>query len=305
MSNNSTARLYPFDWLITGYSALMVILLVAFGEPFGAHRSNLVTYVLCGLAPFVILKLVGGNRTILGRAIRFLYPVILFTPLYRATGAQMFLFFDHFLDPKLIAFETSLFSIEPTVYIDQHLLQPLFNDLVTFCYACYYLMIPVFAIVLFKMRKDILLADATAAMCIMFFVSYLLFFLFPIEGPRWHQVALYQHSVDGYIFRPLVQFIQKNGAVHGGGMPSSHTGVALVILIYTWRVSRKWGMILTPIVCGLGMGALWGRYHYISDIIVGAAIGAASVWIVDHWLRIDQSGRPAGNARKVTIAHVS
>jgi membrane-associated phospholipid phosphatase len=139
----------------------------------------------------------------------------------------------------------------------------------------------------------------------MFFTSYLLFFLFPIEGPRWFQVSQYINPVRGFVFRPLVEFIQHKGAVHGGGMPSSHTGVALVITMYTYRFSKRWGLILAVIVTGLGVGALWGRYHYISDIIVGAIIGLFSVFIADRFLRSRIDNTHKLHSDRSAVAHVS
>ncbi len=305
MTTNRFPKLYPFDWLIVGYSVLMIVVLLLFGRPFESFTDEFATYVLTAFAPFAIIKLTHNRTSVIARALRWLYPVILFTPFYRLTGSQMFLLFDHFFDAQLVAFETALFGIEPTLYIDQFLLHPIFTDIVTFCYICYYPMIPVFVFMVFRYGKLDVLADATTAMCLMFFTSYLLFFLFPIEGPRWFQVPHYINQVRGFVFRPLVEFIQHKGAVHGGGMPSSHTGVALVITMYTYRLNKQWGLILAVIVTGLGIGALWGRYHYISDIIVGAVIGVLSVYIADKFLRSKVETMNTRQTDRSAVAHVS
>lgn len=305
MTANKPLKLYPFDWLIVGYSLVMIVALLLLGRPFNDFTDELATYALTAITPFVIVKLTQGRQSFWAKAVRWLYPVILFTPFYRLTGTQMFLLFDHFFDAQLVAFETALFGIEPTLYIDQFLLHPIFTDIVTFCYICYYPMIPVFAVLVFRARKYDVLADATTAMCLMFFTSYLLFFLFPIEGPRWFQVSQYINPVRGYIFRPLVEFIQHKGAVHGGGMPSSHTGVALVITMYTYRLSKRWGLILTVIVTGLGVGAIWGRYHYVSDIVVGAVIGLLSVFIANKYLRSTIEPSNQHRTDRSAVAHVS
>ena len=89
-------------------------------------------------------------------------------------------------------------------------------------------------------------------------------------------------------------------------MPSSHVGVALVVLVYVFRISRKAGWLLLPVNIGLAAGTVWGRFHYVSDVLVGAAIGLASVWLVskyyDSW---SQSACPTITQRELRAEHVS
>jgi membrane-associated phospholipid phosphatase len=68
-------------------------------------------------------------------------------------------------------------------------------------------------------------------------------------------------------------------AVHGGAMPSSHTAVALIVLIFVWRHSRFIRYPLAVIFVGLMVGCVWGRFHYVSDVIVGDIIGVGAYLI--------------------------
>ena len=65
----------------------------------------------------------------------------------------MFMLFDSFYDWQLTAFERSLFGVNPTLYIDENLLNVWLNEIISFCYFSYYFMIPVFMITLF-VKKD-------------------------------------------------------------------------------------------------------------------------------------------------------
>jgi len=66
-------------------------------------------------------------------------------------------------------------------------------------------------------------------------------------------------------------------------MPSSHTGAAIVILVHAWRYIRPAGYVYAPIVFGLVIGTFWGRFHFISDTIVGFIVAVACIMITD-WL---------------------
>jgi membrane-associated phospholipid phosphatase len=127
----------------------------------------------------------------------------------------------------------------------------------------------------------------------------MLFFLYPIEGPRWHFADLYLNDIDGFLFRPMVEYVIANGAVRGGCMPSSHVGVALVIMTYCFRNYRKWGWILVPINIGLALGAVWGRFHYASDIVIGALLALASVWIADRICAHRKQAAPADSMTQI------
>ena len=130
------------------------------------------------------------------------------------------------------------------------------------------------------MRGKELAADRLlTASAIAFFLSYIIFYLYPVEGPRYHLAAQFAREMDGYLFVPFAHKIMDSAAVHGGAMPSSHTAVALIVLLYVCRESRAWGYVLIPVITGLMVGCVWGRFHYISDVLAGMAIAAVALWL--------------------------
>jgi membrane-associated phospholipid phosphatase len=276
-------RAYAFDWIIIAYCALMLLLILSFGRPVGAYVGSLGFYAFAAALAFGIMRFVDPDRHRLLAFVRFLYPAILFTWFYRETGDLMFLFFDSFYDWQLVAFEKSIFGVRPTIYIDRNLLNVWLNEIFSFGYFMYYPMIPAFLLPVFLRNDRKVLIQFNAAACITFFMSYLLFSLYPVEGPRWHFAAQYLHTVDGPVFRQMVNFMIDEGAVRGGAMPSSHTGIALVITLFCYRYYKPVTWVLTPILVLLSIGTFWGRFHYVSDVVVGAAIAILAVRLV--WSR--------------------
>ena len=274
-------RYYPFDKLIIGYCLLMIVLIAIFGRPVDAYFDEMAAFLLSALLAAFIPRFFDESDGRISAGFRLMYAAILFGVFYRATGGMMFLILDKFFDYQLVAFETALYGIEPTLYIDQNLLNPILNEIFSFTYFCYYLMIPVFLIGTFvKKDYDVIKRYLTAAI-ITYAVSFILFFLYPIEGPRWHFAGEYINSIDGYFFRNMVEFVIANGAVRGGCMPSSHIAIALIIMLFCFKHYRVWGWILLPIIIGLAIGTFWGRFHYVSDVYVGIAIGLAAYYLVD------------------------
>ncbi len=287
MKNSSPIAVYAFDRLVQGYSIVMILLLVLLGRPLGSYLDEIVFYLGTAVIAFIVPRYVDETRSRGHAFIRILYPVILFTFFYRATGGTMFLLFDQFLDPQLTAFEKAFFGVNPTLYIDRHLLNEWITEILSICYFAYYPMIPVYALVLFFRKDYAVLKSSVAAFCLAFFVSYALFFLYPIEGPRYHFVNEFVNAVTSPFARNLIDIVMAKGAVHGGCMPSSHFGVALVILMYCFRYYRRAAWMLLPIVIGLALGTFWGRFHYVSDVIVGGLIGAISVLLIWRYEPVD------------------
>lgn len=272
-----------YDKIILWYCLLTLCAILFLGRPLSQYYGELVFYISMAGITVLIVALVDEHKNSWRRIVRLVYPVIMFTFFYTATGGLMFLLFDKFYDFQLTGFEKALFGFNPTLYIDQNLLNVWLNEIFSFCYFLYYFMIPGFVIFVLIKKNYSLLKSFMSATCLAFFASYWLFFLYPIEGPRYHFVNLFQNKIEGPVFRQLVEMVIANGAVRGGCMPSSHFGVALVILLYCYKYYRKIAYGLTPIVIGLAIGTFWGRFHYVSDVIVGGTIGLIAVIIIWHY----------------------
>ena len=241
-------NLYLFEWVVIVYAILMCLLLILFGRPFSEYVGEFLFYLGVSLLALVVAFTIDDQKETWQAIIRLGYLVVLFTFFYRTTGGLMSLFFDRFFDADLVQLEASLLGGHPTLYIDQHMLNTWVTELVSFCYFCYYLMIPGFFIPVLLRRDYAVIKQALAAVSLTYFISYFLFSVYPVEGPRWHFAAQYMHKIEGPIFRPMVEFVINHGAVRGGAMPSSHTGVALIILMYCFRHYRRFAWPLLPIV---------------------------------------------------------
>ena len=51
-------------------------------------------------------------------------------------------------------------------------------------------------------------------------------------------------------------------------------------MMYCFKYYRTLGWYLLPINIGLAIGTVWGRFHYLSDVVVGGVIGAVATVII-------------------------
>ena len=287
MKTDSRIKLYPYDRLFIGYCLMMTLLILLVGRPLERYVTALLFYPSMLAVIRLVVYYARDEHSRLQSFFRVLYPAIMFTFFYTTAGDTVFLLFDGFFDWQLTTFEKIILGVNPTLYIDRHLLNVWVTEILSCCYFSYYLMLPAFLLPLFMKKDYEVIRRCLTACSLAFFISYILFFLYPVEGPRWFFAGEYLHAVEGPVFRPMVDMVIDGAAFHGGCMPSSHVAVGLVILMFAFKYYRRAGWILLPFNIGLALGTFWGRFHYVSDVVVGAAIGLFSTLFVwkyyDRW----------------------
>ena len=277
---------FPFDWLVIGYMFLLSLAILLFGRPLTNYLDELIMNIIMVVSVLVIIRHLKPEKPSIALFLRLLYPAILFLLFYEQTGGLINLLFSDFLDGKLAAFEKSILGVNPTLWLDANFINVWITEILSLTYFTFYPMIYVFLLFLYFKGEYHLIKVSLTAICLTFFISFPMFFLYPIEGPRYYFAGTFINSLNGPFFRPLVELAQK-GAVHGGCMPSTHFGVALVIMILCLKYYKKAGIILIPMVVGLALGTFYGRYHYVSDVIVGGIIGLAATFVTLKYIRFD------------------
>ncbi|UCC43976.1 MAG: phosphatase PAP2 family protein [Candidatus Zixiibacteriota bacterium] len=306
MTSTAGPRFYPFDKLIIGFCTLMAAAILLLGRPLGSYLDSLAFFAGVVIVVILVARCLDPAAGRWHALVRLLYPVLLFSFFYTNMGNLVFLMHDQFYDWQLTAFEQMILGVNPTLYIDKNLLNVWINDLFSLTYASYYPMIPVFFIVLFLNRREGAIKRSMTAVCTAFFISYILFVLYPIEGPRWYFASEYNNGIEGLIFRPFVEFIIDTAAFRGGCMPSSHVAVAIVIMLACLKYYRRVGWALVPVNIGLAIGTFWGRFHYISDVVVGLAIGIFSWRLIEtYYSKWTPADSPVGKERELQRDYVT
>ena len=56
--------------------------------------------------------------------------------------------------------------------------------------------------------------------------------------------------------------------------------LSVVAVYFAWQYLPRVRWVLTALVCLLCVGAVYDRYHYVSDVLAGALVGlGAAFWI--------------------------
>jgi hypothetical protein len=275
-------RLSAVDGWVIGYSVFASAVALLFGSVQSGFADSHVLHVGAIIVALAVARYVPSE----GRwspFLRYGYAMPLFGLFYLDTHHYIWVFFSEWFDPALIAFEESMLGFNFTSQIAR-IDSPLLLDFWMFGYFFYYLMPPLAVTVMIWKRRPDEFKRMMGAVSAAFFVSYAMFFFYPLEGPRYAMVEVLP-ALKGIILFPLVMAIQNNGSIHGGCMPSSHTAVAWIFTYYLLLVHRSTGRFMVVISTILSVGCFWGRFHYLTDVLVGFAIFLVAIWWTERYNR--------------------
>jgi membrane-associated phospholipid phosphatase len=147
-----------------------------------------------------------------------------------------------------------------------------FSELLHLAYFSYYAIIYAPALFLYLSADDQgAFRSLVLAFTVAMIASFAVFIVFPVEGPRYAWAAP-PGIPDGPV-RRLVLSVLEAGSTRGTAFPSSHVAIALAIGLAAFAWRRAVGAMLLATTVLLGVGAVYGGFHYAADVLAGAALG--------------------------------
>lgn len=251
------------------------------------HLVNLATSAF-----FVALAFVGagselGQEPALVLA-RLWLPIVYYWWAYAWAGATL-----HLFHPPEVSFDRALIATErrwfgnPALWMARG--QPAWlNETMNFFYWSYYFYTPALGLALW-LRGDFGRFEAMAlSVNLGYAICYLFYPWYPLWGPRWALVSEgllpeREQILDGYWITGFMNRIMWSDTAHkGGAMPSAHSSTCVLFMVWGARVWGTTGLV----VCGaigvaMFVSTVYGRYHYLIDVLVGAAIGLIALVAAD------------------------
>ena len=95
---------------------------------------------------------------------------------------------------------------------------------------------------------------------------------------RWEKVrVLLTEPLRGGVFASIAEYIRANLHGAGGTIPSPHCAVATVMWFMSYKHTRRGFILLAPIILSLYVSTVYGRFHYVSDMIIGIAVAVLAL----------------------------
>jgi membrane-associated phospholipid phosphatase len=211
-------------------------------------------------------------------AVHAWYPLLLPLLAFHEAAWLHDLFVDGWQDRHILAFEAWLFDVPPTVWLQQFRRQS-FSEMLQFGYLSYFLFLPFLGFVLYRRSAREPFYAMIAAAMLANVVCYVIFLVFPTEGPAHTLRHLHTQPIPDGPLASLVQLTQRAGT-HGNAFPSAHAAGAMVPAIFAAKYAVRYAPLLFASLALMSVGAVYDRYHYASDMAGGLLIGGAAALVM-------------------------
>ncbi len=204
---------------------------------------------------------------------------VTFLQVYKLANELQTAFFP-WQDERVLAWEQAVFGFQPLVAIQKLYTVPL-NEWMFFVYVFYVLIYPALGALIFFKRGEEANEDYLYQLSLVNLFCGLGFILFPVASPmNWPRVrALLTEPLTAGIFGTMAEWIRHNIHQPGGSIPSPHCAVATVMWFMSRKYTRRGFVALSPIMVSLYASTVYGRFHYVTDMVTGIAAGLLAILI--------------------------
>lgn len=262
-------RLNCIDLLILGYLAItMLFIMVFFNEIPSAGWHLLLRIVFSAIIVFLPFLDRFNGRAVF-KFLRIAYPLFILAVFYSETDALNNVFLQN-LDRYFARLDSILFGFQPSLAFYERFPQKWFSELMNMGYFSYYILIAVYAILIFLKRAE---AFERTVFYISgsFLIYYLVFILLPVAGPQYFFEPPHNQIADSGIFRKLVLLAEHIGERPTAAFPSSHVGIVLILIFMAWSDFKPFLWWLVPAFLLLAISTVYVKAHYAVDVLGGFA----------------------------------
>ena len=218
------------------------------------------------LGPFV-----SQSAAAVASSLRDWVPLLMLISGYAWIGEVMELSVQHGVDDALRRADLWLFGTDPVVALQAIISRPL-SVWLAFAYSMYAVFYAVCPSVVWlssgrqAFRELALMLGSAMALT---WFSYL---VFPAKGPVLSQT--FTVPLDMYFIEPIKEALMDAGRINWDCFPSMHTCATLIFWFGAWRHARPMFWVMAPIAISIPFACVYLRYHYVVDVIAGAALAA-------------------------------
>ena len=282
-----------FEWWALGYLSGSGLLVLVFREnlkhPFRVLRSEAeaaaIVLALCWVeARYATRKQVHGPSFAASwwHYWRHWYPHLLFLYCFEELANLMTLVTPDWQDPKLIAFDHWLAGVHPSVWLEQFS-TPFRNDAMQLVYFTYFTYLLILGLILYLRREWYAYWSVMTYSIVGYSMGYLVAVFFPVESPWFSMAGWWREPLAGGPFTAMMGLIEHFGRVRGAAFPSAHVTGATAALWGAWRYRRWLFWAMLPVFVLMCVSTIWGRYHYVADILGGLLTGTLG-YLIGRWL---------------------
>ena len=279
-----------FERVTFVYLAWTLSLLFAFHDniPHAAKYAPLHIFIAVAIAQLAWSASRSPSTTL--QLARHWYPLPLYIFFFEELQALVHAIHRGWFDRWLIQFDYNLAGLHPSVWLARFA-NPALNDAMQFAYMTYFLYLVILPAILYIQKDHLAFWTVMVSTAIAHYSVYVIAVLVPVESPYFALASLNPTTLKGGAFTATIELIEHFGRVHGAAFPSAHVAGSMVAILAAWRYRPWLFWLCLPFFTTMCVATIYGRYHYVADVLAGLALGAAA-WAAGQWLMERQDVQP-------------
>ena len=274
-----------FEWVTFAYLGWLNLLLALFHRNVAHAPQHFVIHCWIALGIISLAWAAAHSRNRVLRFARDWYPLPLYIFFFEELQGLVHAIFPGWFDRWLIQFDFNFAGVHPSVWLARFA-NPALNDFMQLAYMTYFLYLVLLPAILYAQKDRMGFWNVMVSTAIANYTVYWIAVLFPIESPYHALAAMNTTPLTGGYFTTAIEFIERFGRVHGGAFPSAHVAGSTVAILASWRYRRWLFWVCLPFFISMCVSTVYGRYHYIADVLAGIAVGAlgfaAGSWLMER-----------------------
>ena len=277
------AYLRPADALNFFFLMLLTVVTVIFGHALDRAAYLILLYSGLILVQASLLSCRDSGSRLFHWTYHLVFPTISILAVFDSLEYLVHAVNPEDIDPLLIRLDHLLFGGHPTVMMEK-VMTPLLTDLLQIAYSSYYFLPITLGAVLLAGRREEVFDRCLFLIMLCFYLSYAGYLLFPALGPRFTLDHLQHDELRGlFLTGPLQDLLNRLEGIKRDAFPSGHTAIALTVLFLAWKFERKLFRVFLPFVAALVFSTVCLRYHYVVDVVAGAALAVFTLLTGDAY----------------------
>jgi len=263
-----------FEWVSLAYLAWVTSVIVIFHGNI-AHPAILFS-AHCSVAAAIVALAIAFAHNPGVKVLRFArhwYPLPLYIFLFEELNGLVQAIFPFWLNRYFIAFDHALTGVNPSVWLAQFA-SPALNDFMQFSYMTYFLYLVILPALLYAAKDRRAFWAVMVSTAVAHYTVYFISVLLPVESPHFSLASLETVRLSGGFCTHLIHWLESYALVRGAAFPSAHVAGSTVAILASWRYRRWLFWICLPFFVCMCVSTVYGRYHYVADVLAGIVTGA-------------------------------
>lgn len=196
-------------------------------------------------------------------------PLFLIFFFYHTAGLLSRAFHHDTFDNRIIQFEKKLFNrYYPCVQLSETFNSYWLSEFLHLCYLSHFFLLYGAPLYFYLHHNYSAFYQLAFAELFILLSSFLMHSVVPVLSPRTIFEKIQSPLSNGKIYR-FTHVIVQNGSADGTAFPSTHVGIGTLMLLVAWHSHITFFYFVAPIALGLIICTIYGRFHYIVDMLAG------------------------------------